>query len=187
MQEIGHVLDVLQRAKRAAKEGNISELKGLSDQTIHTASIENDEDNLIVAIILYALSKLIERKEYYPGKDYDDFLNYYLKTIDQLIETTKRKDFHAFDNYIKEMMKKTDKLSIEIRKSVQDLFRKARINKASKVYEHGLSMGRTASMLGVSEWELAEYIGQKSMGEGNLSRAIDVKQRIKNVMEFFNG
>ena len=41
---------------------------------------------------------------------------------------------------------------------LRDILYKAGINKAFKLYEHGLSAEKTASLLGVSLWDFAGYI-----------------------------
>lgn len=185
MQEKEHVIEVLQQAKKAAKVGNIFNLKNLSNQTIHSASIYEDSDNIIVAVVIYTLSKLIERKANYSEKDYEQFLSYYIDILDKSIVSISKNDFNGFRENIKNLMKKTDKLSEHMRESLKDMFRKARINKASKIYEHGLSMEKTAKLLDISLWELAEYTGQSGVSETNLNKTLDVKKRIKNAMEIF--
>lgn len=185
MQEKEHVLGVLQNTKKAARNEDIIELKTLSDQTIHTASIEQDSDNVIVAVVIYALSKLIERKSRYMAKDYREYINHYTVMIDELIDSIKKNDPKMFQQHLKEMMSGSGKLSEHLRRTIEDLFRKARINKASKVYEHGLSMGTTAKLLDISLWELAEYSGQTGIADVPLTQTMDVKKRIKIAMEIF--
>jgi len=76
-------------------------------------------------------------------------------------------------------------LSEELKRNVSDVFMKARINKASKIYEHGISMEATSKLLGVSIWELAEYTGQTNISDANYNKTIDIKKRVKTAMEFF--
>ena len=52
-----------------------------------------------------------------------------------------RKDIHIFG---------------PLKEYIQEVFRKAYINKASRIYEHGISRAETAGLLGVTQWELAE-------------------------------
>ena len=59
------------------------------------------------------------------------------------------------------------------------------INKASRIYEHGISMQRTAELLGISEWELSEYAGRTGISDVNLSITMDIKTRIEKAMELF--
>ena len=75
MQEHNHVVKVLEEAKKAAKRGDIVQLKRLSDQTIHATAIHQDTDNVLVAIIVYSLAKLLERRHSYSEKDFDKYLS----------------------------------------------------------------------------------------------------------------
>src|SRR3989344_5486301 len=101
MQEKEHVLEVLQNTKKAARNEDIIELKSLSDQTIHTASIEQDSDNVIVAVVIYALSKLIERKSMYMAKDYQEYINHYTVMIDELIDSIKKMILKGFSSILR--------------------------------------------------------------------------------------
>jgi hypothetical protein len=185
MQEHKHVVEVLQQAKEAAKKKDIITLKRLSDQTIHATTIYKDTDNVLVAILIYALSKLLEREESFDHKDFDKYLKYYLNTIDFSKTCVKKDDCDSFRDRVKEMMN-VPGLSTEIKRSVKDVFRKARINKASKVYEHGISMEATAKLLGISLWELAEYTGQSGVHESREGKTLSVRDRVKNAMEIFS-
>ena len=62
---------------------------------------------------------------------------------------------------------------------------KAKINKASRLYEHGISMEKTAKLLGISQWELAEYVGPMGASEYPQTQTLDIKKRVKKAMEFF--
>ena len=68
---------------------------------------------------------------------------------------------------------------------IKDIFRKAEINKAFCLYEHGLSVQKTAKLLGVSLWDLSSYIGQSRISEAKISVSLPVRERIKYVEEFF--
>ena len=73
-----------------------------------------------------------------------------------------------------------------MKKHIQDIFRKASINKASKIYEHGISMEKTANLLGITMFELASYAGQREQVlEVPMVKGIDVKSRIKLAMDMF--
>ncbi|MEM4625559.1 MAG: hypothetical protein QXJ28_02235 [Candidatus Pacearchaeota archaeon] len=185
MEEVDHVLNLLNDAKKASLKSDVLKLKHLSNQTIHTASITGDKDNISVAVIIYALSKLIERKAKYYDEEYHSFLDDYIKAIDEMIILTKKRDFSNFEGILKNIISRADNLSENLKITVEDLFRKAKINKASKVYEHGFSLERTANLLGISLWELADYAGQAGISEMPLTVTLDVKKRIKNALDFF--
>ena len=54
MHEKEHVIKILERTKQAIKEEDVLLLKELSNQTIHTSSMEQDTDSIMIAIIVYS-------------------------------------------------------------------------------------------------------------------------------------
>lgn len=184
MQEHKHLVGLLKEAKKAARDDDVFQLRNLSNQTVHSATIFQDTDNIIVAVLIYTLSKLIEKRDSLDSKNFQKYLTFYLNTIDDLILYANTNNEKLFRNKAENIMG-IKGLSDELKKSVQDVFRKSRINKASRIYEHGISMETTARLLGISLWELAEYTGQSSSSEVNYNQTVDIKKRIKNAMEFF--
>jgi predicted transcriptional regulator len=84
------------------------------------------------------------------------------------------------------MARKTlSSLSVNLKPYIEEVMRKASINKASKIYEHGISLGQTANLLGISQWELSEYTGQTSIADTNYNNTINTKKRAQMAMEFF--
>ena len=186
MQEVDNILKIFEEAKKAISEGDVIKLKELSNQTIHTASTTQAPDNIAVAVMVYSISKIIERKEYRREKGWKEFYNAILSSINHSIILLKKKDEEGFKKEIENIRKLINKLSGDLKKDIQDVFRKASINKASKIYEHGVSMERTASLLGITMFELASYAGQKqAVSEEKEEKTIDVKSRIKTAMGVF--
>ena len=185
MQEKEHVLNILKETKAAVREENIIKLKELSNQTIHASSIQQDADNILVAIMIYVLSKIIERRKYTYYKEWPSFYKSYTESIDLAISNLEKDNIEKFRENMNEIRREIGKLSGRFKKYIQDVFRKAEINKASRVYEHGISMQQTAKLLGISIWELAEYAGQTGISDVDLSITLPIKQRIKQAEEIF--
>ncbi len=186
MKEVEHVISVLQRSIKAARNEDTVLLKELSNETIHTASIDQDEDNVTVAVLVYALSKIIERGYSFPQKEYRKFIEYYIHVLDDSVRCLKSGNCKEFSNHIQDIIKKGDSFSMSFKNSIRDVFRKAMINKASRIYEHGISMEKTAKMLDISLWELAEYSGQRNLSDQDPAKSVDVRARIKKAMEIFS-
>ena len=184
MEDINHILNLLEEARIAVNKEDSSSLKRLSDQTVHSASVYQDEDDVLTAVFIYSLGKTIEKGRKYYKQDYEKYLSYYLKTLENLINSIKKNKHEIFHKEIKKVTE-SEEFSNEFRRHATELFRKARINKASRVYEHGLSMERTAKLLGISLWELAEYSGQTDVNNVKESVTFSVKDRIKKAMEIF--
>lgn len=186
MQEKENVLRILEETKHAISKEDSVKLKELSNQTIHTASTSQDPDNIAVAVIVYSLSKIIERKQYQGLAGWKNFYSGIVSAIDGSIISIKNDDDKKLHENLTKIRETVSKLSGQLKIYIQDVFRKAEINKASKIYEHGISMEHTASLLGVTLFELASYAGQKpEISDTSFNKTIDVKKRIKTAMEMF--
>lgn len=184
MKEGKNILKILQETEKAIKSENIIALKHLSDRTIHTASISQDPDNIAIAVIVYSLSKMIQRKRYHEYKGWDKFYRKFITCIGRSKNAVKRGDEKEFKKCLAEIRGAINNLSGDLRKNIQDVFRKASINKASRIYEHGISMEQTAKLLGITMWELANYAGHR-VGEAKLTKTQNVRDRIKLAMSMF--
>jgi len=186
MREVKHILKILENTKSALEKKDYIVIKQLSDKVVHQSSIEQDPDVIAIAIIIYSLGKLIEREYYKTEKNWDNFYKSYLKNINDMIQALKKNNLEEFRNEIEENRKLIQNLSGKLKEYISDVFRKAQINKASKIYEHGISMEKTAKILGITVWELAEYAGQKGIGGNNLAVTMTIKNRIKLAEEIFS-
>ena len=185
MQERGNVLRIFQETKKAVEIGDSAKIKNLGNQTNNTAALTQDPDNIAAAVIVYSLSKIIERQDYKKLPGWNKFYGIYMGAIDGIIGALKRDDDAAYDKNISVIRIAIEHLSGKLRIYIQDVFRKADINRASKLYEHGLSMEKTASLLGISLFELADYAGSKGLADAPQIKTVDVKARIKMAMEMF--
>lgn len=185
MKEGENVLRILKETKSAIQDGDSTKLRALSNQTINTASLTHDPDNIAVAVVVYSLSKIIERTDYKELKGWKNFyervnnaLNYSIEDLQKDKEEKFRKDFAL-------IRKEIGKLSGKLRKYIGEVFRMASINKASRIYEHGISMEKTAKLLGITMFELADYAGQTGISDVPESKTMNVKSRIKLAMGMF--
>jgi len=185
IEEKNHILNLLKQTKSAVSRENTVKLKNLSNKTIHTASIKQDPDSITIAVIIYSLSKIIERKKYTYYKEWPSFYKNYTDHIDKAINSMQENKVELFRENINKIRKEIGNLSGKFKIYIQDVFRKAEINKASRIYEHGISMEQTAGLLGITIWELAEYVGQTGISDVNLSVTLPIKERIKQAEEIF--
>lgn len=179
MQEKEHVLQVLKDTISALEEEDVLALKELSNKTVHMSSIAQDPDNIIIAVIIYALSKIIERRKYKTYKDWPRFQAEYTSHIKNSITALENNKIKKFRKEMSSIRHDINKLSGNLKNYIKEVFRKAEINKASRIYEHGISMEKTSELLGITLWELAEYAGQTGIGDVNLSVTLPIKTRIK--------
>ena len=185
MQERNNILKIFQETKEAVSRGAASKIRSLSNQTTNTAALTHDPDNIAAAVIVYALGKIIEREDYRTLPGWNEFYKVYISSIDKIIDAIKRKDDVAYRKNIQLIRNALGKVSGKLKDYIQDVFRSASINKASRIYEHGISMEKTAHLLGVTMFELAEYTGKGKHADVPEAKTADVKSRIKLAMEMF--
>jgi len=186
MQERDNILRIFQETKEAISKGDSAKIKNLSNQTINTVSLTHDPDNIAVAIVVYSLSKILERENYRKLPGWAEFYKTYINLINKILIFLKKKDDESVRENLKLIRKAIGGLSGQLRKYIGDVFRKAKINKASKIYEHGISMEKTARLLGITMHELANYAGQTDISEVPESKTKGVKERIKLAEEMFS-
>jgi len=179
MKERENILRIFEETLVAIKNQDTIKLKELSNQTIHTASTYQDPDNIAVAVIIYSLSKIIERSK--SKSDYQKFA----LLVQSSLNALKKNDEKSFKKNLELMRKEVSGSSGKLKIYIKDVLRKASINKASKIYEHGISMENTAKLLGITMYELASYAGQTGISDVPESKTLDVKSRIKLAEEIF--
>ena len=185
MKEEENILMILRETKKAIADDNPALIKDLSNQTINTASLTQDPDNILVAVIIYSLSKIFERHNYRELSGWNNFYKAVLSSLDHSIKDIETGDEEDFRRDFEAIRKAVNKLSGKLRKYIEEVFRKAQINKASRIYEHGISMEQTANLLGITMFELADYAGKTGIPDVNLGQTLDVKSRIKIAEDMF--
>ncbi len=184
MEEAEHVIEVLKETQKALKSENALQLKVLSDQTIHSASIYQHTDSIIIAVLIYSLSKILEKKQHAKIKNWPIFIKKFNSLLSLAILAIEQNNQEKFLKYLESAKKSLENIS-NLKQMVEEVIRKASINKASKIYEHGISLGSTAKLLGITQWELSEYIGQSEHIHAKYSHTLNIKDRTKMAMEFF--
>ncbi|RMD66805.1 hypothetical protein D6817_03315 [Candidatus Pacearchaeota archaeon] len=179
---------VLQKMRTALREKNSRELKQLSDELISEACARQDALTITLAVISYTLGKLIERSDYIKIKNWDK-VERKLLTYLELAESSVENKQEKCEVYVRKMREILSQQSAHMRNYIEDILRKAAINKGARLYEQGLSLSKTASLLGISIWELAEYIGSQQLkkSEEVKHKTMSEKERIKMLVDFFEG
>lgn len=158
---------------------NTSELKKISDRTIHNASIYQDEYSISCAILLYSLSKIFERMK--DKLDYKKIKIMLEDAIDRLQENA----LDSYQNIIKQLFSFISSADEKFKIYIQEVIRQASIKKGSRIYEHGISASKTAQILGISVWDLYQYLGATRIAD--IDKDISsVRDRLEFTRELFS-
>lgn len=185
MKEVDNILRILKETKKFIREDKPFELKSLSNQTIHSATISQDADNVVVAVLVYSLGKVLERDNYRELEGWKEFYLAVIKNLDLAIGSLEKGSVDNCRIYLGRIRNSINNISGDLSRYIKDVFAKAEINKAFKLYEHGLSTEKTAELLGVSLWDMASYIGQSHIGDAKIAISMPVKDRVKIAEEMF--
>ena len=175
LEAVERIIEIL----KTKEDKDILELKDLSDHTIHNASIFQDDCSVSLAVFVYALSKIMGK---YPqdSPEYKEILNLFILEKKHL-EDDDEKSFH---DILKELFSIISKIDAKIDLYVQEVINNAQIKKGSKLCEHGVSCAKSAEVLGVSQWDLMNYLGKTKIVE--YTPGIDLKSRLKFARRLFS-
>ena len=173
------VLNDLVEILKVKEESDIIQIKELSNHVIHNASVFQDEDSISVAILIYALSKIIERKQ----KEVD--YNKILSMLNSCISNLKNNEDENFRESIKNIFDFIRIMDKKLKMYIHEVINQAQIKKGCKLCEHGISVARASEVLGISRWELMHYIGKTTLIE-QFSEPVNASQRLKFARGLFS-
>jgi len=180
-----NLLNIIKKTEQAIRRDDLRAMKDLSDKTVHSSTIYQDTYFLTIAVVVYSIAKIIERTRYQKYKDWNVFYKNVIKGLDGAKTHLEKDELKEFENDLKSIIQIVGKLETNLKKWIKFIVRKAKVQKGSRVHEHGVSLGRVADMLGVTEWEIMEYIGPSGISEVKLAKTKEVEDRIKLVRKIF--
>ncbi len=183
--EKDNLLSILRKTRKAVLSKDTFLLKQLSDRTIHNATHFQDTDNITLAVLVCALTKITERERYTQYGSWPIFEKAVLSGLDDAAEDLSLGKIDDFRDDLAAIKEAINKLSGHLKSYIEEVFRRAAISKASRIYEHGISLEQTASLLGITMFELAQYAGQTGISDVNLGVTMPIKDRLKQAEEFF--
>jgi|TARA_B100001971_G_C18225400_1_gene560057 predicted transcriptional regulator len=163
---------------KVKEEKDVTEIKALSNHTIHNASVFQDETSVSIAILIYSLSKIIERDE--KQLDYGRIVSMLQDSKNYL----ERNLVGEFNRLVRKIFKIISNVDSKIKLYIEEVINQAEIKKSCKLCEHGISVGRSAEILGISQWELLNYLGKTKLVE-DTPDVIDLRTRIRIARSLF--
>ena len=180
------VINVLTNAKKGIQKNDGHYVKNWSNHIIHSASVYQDKISLSTAIIVYSIGQILVYAENKSAlkERWDKNKNQILNLINQLIKLAKKEDKEDFLKVVESILRIIADVDFSYSQYVGWVIERAKIKKGSEIYEHGISLGRTAEILNISPWDLMEYIGSKR-NIPNIIKTKSIKERIDYLKEIF--
>ncbi len=169
-------LQVIKDVLRDLKKEDFVVIEETSDHVIHCASVFQDPTAISLSVSIFALAKMIQRKKKIIPKIYD--------ILEEAKKALMEKNDSAYTQTLKKLIQVISQEDHKVQKYIKRVMNDAQIRKGFKLYEHGLSLGKTAELLGISHWELMKYIGNVKLPEVAPDK-ISLVQRVKYVRSLF--
>ena len=180
------IIEILKESLNAIAFNKPEKLRELSDKIIHSASIYQDDNVVSVSVLIYALSKIYERKNYRNCRDWEKFNQLVVVNLKKAAETLEKDNDSDYYKAIKGIFESINSLDRKLKLYIEQVFEKAKVHRASRLHEHGISIGRTADILGISKWEIMDYIGSTGISDVRESKTIPIDKRLKKARELFS-
>lgn len=178
-----NIVKQIQRVIPALKKKDILALRELSNHTIHSASVYQDQSSLVFALTVYSLSKIVERCD--SSANFDVFLNNAVKDLEDSKDLLLVNNIDSYKKKRDSLLNSISKIDKKFRFYIEEVIDKAKIKKGSKLHEHGVSIARAADLFGISQWELMNYIGKTAVRD-YVPPAVGAKERLAFARKLFN-
>ena len=178
-----HLLNILTRLIKAIKTKKVGEIKDLSNQTIHSLTIFQDQLSRDIAVLTYSIYKIISRPDYAEKKGWKEFYNSLIENLTLAKSYLKNNETEKYSSTLKKIQQEANLLEPKLKQSIKEIFESSKIAKASRVTEHGVSLGQAAKTLKTSPWELQEYTGKTGIAEKGITK--NIKKRLEFAKSLF--
>ena len=180
------LLESLEEAQTAFASIDSNKLKSISDYTIHHAGIFQDTYSISIAIIIYSLGKIVEKRKIRSEKQWGRFNEDVMRSLKEAKGYLEKDNLPKYLEELKQLLSSIGKIDATFGIYVTEVIEKARIKKGFAVYEHGLSVGRAAELMGVSPWELMDYLGQTKLVDEMPMLTMPIRERLQTARKIFN-
>jgi predicted nucleic acid-binding protein len=163
-QDVQRVID---ETIKALKANDSRGIENISNTVIHNASVFQDEKTIEIAIAIYALSKI--------AKHQPQLNDQFAGLLVHLGELFKNKQYHAYSRSIKHLLEKITEVDDQTSDYASHVISRAKIQKGTGLYYHGISLGQSACALGISQWELYSFVGKTKHDDDDDDETASVK------------
>src|SRR3989338_4967414 len=171
------IITVLRKGIRALLKGDLVALREESDHIIHCSAIFQRQESIQTAVVIYALAKILERGKTIDAKVID--------AMEKAISFMLADNLRGFNTEIKAIYDMIGSVDDQLSMYMQHVITEAQIKKGSRIYEHGISLGQTAEIFGLSQWELMKYVGKTRVSEEAVD-IVPIRTRITFARTLFN-
>jgi hypothetical protein len=159
-------------------------LNKLSNITLHNAGVFQDQDSIAIGVLVYSLSKIFDRPKLRDKPVLEKFRDKTLLNLQEAQKELQKNNFKGYNRLIKKVFQDVGSFEKKFGMYITQALKQAKIKKGGRVYEHGISAGKAAALLGVSKWELMSYIGATKLNE-KVKNIVSIDERVALARKVF--
>jgi len=178
------LFEAVSEIHEAFKKRDITHLRKASNKCAASTAVEENKEMLNLALISYALAKMLEKPHYLDYKKKDEFTRAVSEKLSECVSHAKEgriSEFNATLNDARALME-----TIDTRKTryVRNILEKARTKVASTLYAQGFSLTSAVEFAGADKREVVNYIGKTLMFD-RAGKTKSMVERLKDVRKIF--
>ena len=180
------ILRVLKKIQPLLKKEDIAKIKSLSNHTIHNASLFQDTDSVSISVIIFSLSKILNR----PRLENNPAITKFKETITAEFFVAKssleKNNEKEYKDTIKRIFQHISRFEKKFGMYITQVLEHAKIKRGGRIYEHGFSVGKAAQLLGIYKWELMSYLGETKISSFAKDTSTSARERINFTRRLFS-
>jgi len=185
LEVVNDVINAIDETINALKNKRHAELHAISNHIIHIITIYQDPDLVDLAVAIYALDKIMETERFRTHPKMPEFEKFIIRNFESAKELLLAKKFDAYESLIRTILSNIEGFSKTIKFYIEDVIHFARIKKGTKIYEHGVSLGKATELTRTSKWDLLPSIGETLIHEFPVPE-LPVEKRLAQINLLFN-
>ncbi|MBI4399121.1 hypothetical protein HY570_00075 [Candidatus Micrarchaeota archaeon] len=162
----------------------IRALRKISNDCITEYSIEHSYDLFLLSLISYSIAKLLEKPHYWKDKTRATLAGKADKALQRSIIFAKEKNQEGFTNSLNQVIQEMTQADVQDKRFVRDMFEKARVKAAARLYAQGISLGAASELTQIDKRDILEYAG-KTMMFDKFGKTKKMKERLRDVRRIF--
>jgi hypothetical protein len=174
LQDLNKTIEILEHRD----DKDFEKIQQLSEHATDDVAAYKDLDLISITVLLYSIYKIMPNM---LDEDYQDLL----AELKFAVKHLKAGNFSRYNKSIKSLFRIVTKCNAKVKVHLQDVMHAARIKKGASLLSKGLSIGQAAGLMGLSNWDLQQYIGKIPYAEQNKFRTSSAKKRLINALQLF--
>jgi hypothetical protein len=132
---------------------DLEELKDLSEHAIEDVAVHKDMDLVSITVLIYSIYKI------FPDISDEHYKDLYLE-MQRAQQQLEQNNMGRYNQEVKVLFDLVRNANAKIKVHLNDVMHAARIKKSASLLSKGLSIGQAAGIMGLSNWDLQQYIGR---------------------------